>query len=268
MLKLENRITFIYLDKTSINTKDNALTLSSGETLAPARFAAILLGPGTSITHAAIKLIAEHQTRILWVGEECLKIYGAGEPLTDDAIRIEAQVLAATKAIPRHKVLRYMYSKRFPGETIPSLVDAATFRAKEGTIARMRYHELAAQHQITWHKRVARKRTDQINTAIDIANGYLYQVATCAILAAGYSPAIGFVHHGFERSFSADIADLYKFSISVPIAFEVTASKPDDLVTAIRHKIRDKVREMNLLDVMISDCKGCMYAAIANPTSK
>ena len=44
------------------------------------------------------------------------------------------------------------------------------------------------------------------------------------MLAAGYAPAIGFLHTGKPLSFVYDIADLFKFETVVPEAFQVAGS--------------------------------------------
>ena len=44
-------------------------------------------------------------------------------------------------------------------------------------------------------------------------------------MAAGYAPAIGFIHSGKPLSFVYDIADIIKFDDIVPKAFEVAAQK-------------------------------------------
>ena len=48
-------------------------------------------------------------------------------------------------------------------------------------------------------------------------------LAQAAILTAGYSPAIGFIHTGKALSFVYDIADLYKVELIVPLVFELIA---------------------------------------------
>ena len=100
-----------------------------------------------------------------------------------------------------------------------------------------------------------------------------------AVLAAGYAPAIGFVHTGKPRSFVYDIGDLFKFETVVPLAFEITAKAPANLERAIRHACRDKFRETKILgniipaidDVLaaggldIPDHQGVVGAAFEDP---
>ena len=71
------------------------------------------------------------------------------------------------------------------------------------------------------------------------------------ILAAGYAPAIGFIHSGKPQSFVYDIADLFKFETVVPVAFRVSAQNPGDPERAVRLACRDQFRETRLLKTII-----------------
>lgn len=82
-----------------------------------------------------------------------------------------------------------------------------------------------------------------------------------AILAAGYAPAIGFLHTGKPQSFVYDVADLFKFETVVPEAFRVMAvvisgrsldgERITDPVAAVRRRCRDAFRRTNLLSRLI-----------------
>lgn len=79
------------------------------------------------------------------------------------------------------------------------------------------------------------------------ATSCLYGVTEAAVLAAGYSPAIGFIHTGKPRSFIYDIADLFKFETVVPVAFQVASKAPSNPERAVRLACRDAFRETRLL---------------------
>ena len=82
-------------------------------------------------------------------------------------------------------------------------------------------------------------------------------ITEAAILAAGYAPAIGFVHTGKPLSFVYDVADLFKFETVVPAAFRVAArlqKRDADLRVAereTRRLCRDLFRETRLLARLI-----------------
>ena len=75
---------------------------------------------------------------------------------------------------------------------------------------------------------------DPINRCLSVATHCLYGLTEAAVLAAGYAPAIGFLHTGKPLSFVYDIADLFKFETVVPIAFKVVASSCGDPVRETR----------------------------------
>ncbi len=85
-----------------------------------------------------------------------------------------------------------------------------------------------------------------------MANHCLYGLCEAAILAAGYAPAIGFLHTGKPLSFVYDIADLFKFTVSVPIAFKVaSANAVTDKERETRLYCRNSFRKHRLLERII-----------------
>ena len=75
-------------------------------------------------------------------------------------------------------------------------------------------------------------------------------------MAAGYAPAIGFLHTGKPLSFVYDIADLYKIDIVAPEAFRIAGlaqkGKLDMPVErAVRQACRDVFRRSGLLQRLI-----------------
>ncbi|MFP1557300.1 CRISPR-associated endonuclease Cas1 [Escherichia coli] len=67
------------------------------------------------------------------------------------------------------------------------------------------------------------EKGDVVNRCISAATSCLYGISEAAVLAAGYAPAIGFIHSGKPLSFVYDIADIIKFDLVVPKAFEIAA---------------------------------------------
>jgi CRISPR-associated protein Cas1 len=91
------------------------------------------------------------------------------------------------------------------------------------------------------------------NRALSAANSCLYGLCHAAILSAGYSPALGFIHTGKQRSFVYDVADLYKLEITVPLAFRMAAQNPPQLERAVRLACRDSFRDTQLMKRIIPD---------------
>jgi CRISPR-associated protein Cas1 len=95
------------------------------------------------------------------------------------------------------------------------------------------------------------RTADMANRCLSAATACLYGVTEAAVLAAGYSPAIGFLHTGKTLSFVYDIADLVKFEIVVPIAFRVAASKTDNPERDVRHACRNEFKKQRTLGRLI-----------------
>ena len=71
------------------------------------------------------------------------------------------------------------------------------------------------------------------------------------VLAAGYAPAIGFIHTGKPLSFVYDIADLFKFETVVPVAFQIAAKETVNPESDVRHACREVFRRTRLLERII-----------------
>jgi CRISPR-associated protein Cas1 len=76
-------------------------------------------------------------------------------------------------------------------------------------------------------------------------------VTEAAILAAGYAPAVGFIHTGKPQSFVYDIADIFKFDTVVPLAFRIAATKPHSPERAVRIACRDAFRQGRIMHRII-----------------
>jgi CRISPR-associated protein Cas1 len=92
-------------------------------------------------------------------------------------------------------------------------------------------------------------------------------VTEAAILAAGYAPAVGFVHTGKPLSFVYDIADIFKFETVVPMAFQVAARHPAQPDRAVRIACRDSFRQTRLLKKIIPAIEDILAAGEISPPS-
>ena len=83
--KVRDSWSFLYLENVEIGRSNHALIASneSGSWEIPTgMLLALLLGPGTSITHEAIKVLSESASTILWVGQEGVRFYAFGRAST------------------------------------------------------------------------------------------------------------------------------------------------------------------------------------------
>lgn len=225
--------------------------------------ACIMLEPGTRITHAAVAMAAAVGTLLLWVGEGGVRLYAAGQPGGARSDRLLYQAKLALDDDLRLKVVRYMYRRRFEEEP-PQRRSIEQLRGIEGARTRTMYSIMAQKFGIKWQNRKYNPRnwdaSDPINQALSAANHCLYGVCEAAILAAGYAPAIGFIHSGKPLSFVYDIADLFKFELSVPIAFKVVSEKHLDVARQVRLRLRDVLRESHFLQNLIPTIEDVLSA--------
>ncbi|MFE9575352.1 type I-E CRISPR-associated endonuclease Cas1e [Nocardia sp. NPDC006044] len=254
LVRISDRISFLYLDKCVVNRDSNAITATDerGTTHIPAASVGVLLlGPGTTITHQAISLMSDSGSTVVWVGERGVRYYAHGVALSRSSRLLEAQAQAVTNTHARLRVARAMYAMRFPGEDVSSLL-MQQLRGREGARVRAVYRQHAERTGVEWTRRNYDKEDwdagEPINRALSAANSALYGIVHSVIVALGCSPALGFVHTGHHRSFVYDIADLYKAELTIPIAFDIAAEEPEDLSAVTRRRVRDAVYSGKLLE--------------------
>ena len=226
--------------------------------------ACIMLEPGTRLSHRAAALAARVGTLLVWVGEAGVRLYSSGQPGGARADRLLYQAKLALDDGLRLKVVRKMYAVRF-GEEPPARRSVEQLRGIEGARVRRTYQLLAQQYGVFWKGRDYDAEdwdfADLANRCLSAATACLYGVAEAAVLAAGYAPAIGFIHTGKPLSFVYDIADIYKFETVVPIAFKVAGSNPaGNPERAVRLGCRDAFRQTKLLDRIIPDIEEILAA--------
>lgn len=262
-IPLKDRAAIVFLEYGQVDVIDSAFVLvdrnGARVQIPVGGLACLMLEPGTRITHAAVALAARVGCLLIWVGEGGVRLYAAGQPGGARADRLLWQAHAAIDESARLKVVRAMYAMRF-GEEAPARRSIEQLRGIEGARVRGLYRSLARLHEIEWDNRrydpSAWDAADIPNRCLSAATACLYGLCEAAILAAGYAPAIGFLHRGKPQSFVYDIADLFKFETVVPAAFAVASriqrgladGPPDRLV---RIACRDAFRRTNLLERII-----------------
>lgn len=230
--------------------------------------ACLFLEPGITITHAAVSLAADVGTLLVWVGEGGVRMYASGQPGGARSDKLLYQAKLALNDDLRIKVVRAMYKYRFK-EMPPGRRSIEQLRGIEGVRVRTMYELLAKKYKVPWKSRKYDpdnwSNADPVNQALSAANHALYGICEAAILAAGYAPAIGFIHTGKPLSFVYDIADLMKFDTVVPLAFEVIAKKSSNPVRDVRLRCRDCFRESKLLKILIPTIEEILAAGEIQP---
>jgi len=257
-IPLKDRVSMIFLQYGQIDVIDGAFVLidkTGVRTHIPlGSVACIMLEPGTRVSHAAAKLAATVGTLLVWVGEAGVRLYASGQPGGARSDKLLYQAKLALDSDLRLKVVRKMFELRF-GEEAPGRRSVDQLRGIEGTRVRATYKLLAQQYGVKWHGRRYDPKDwdkgDTVNQCISAATSCLYGITEAAILAAGYAPAIGFLHTGKPLSFVYDIADIIKFETVVPKAFEIAAKHPVTPDREVRLACRDIFRSTRVLGKLI-----------------
>ncbi|GIX50986.1 type I-E CRISPR-associated endonuclease Cas1e [Sphaerotilus sulfidivorans] len=267
-IPIKERMSVIFIERGEIDVLDGAFVVvdvSGVRTHVPVGgVACIMLEPGTRVSHRAAALAARVGTLLVWVGEAGVRLYSSGQPGGARADRLLYQARLALDETLRLKVVRKMYAVRF-GEEPPARRSVDQLRGIEGARVRRTYQLLARQYGVPWTGRDYDAEdwdaADLPNRCLSAATACLYGVTEAAVLAAGYAPAVGFIHTGKPLSFVYDMADIYKFDTVVPIAFRVAASKPEgNPERAVRLGCRDIFRQTKLLDRIIPDIEEILAA--------
>ena len=262
-IPLKDRASLVFVERAQLDVADGAFVAVNSDgtrTHIPVGgIACLMLEPGARISYAAVALAARAGTLVTWVGEGGVRLYSAGQPGGARADRLLWQARIALDEAARLRVVRRMYQMRF-GEAAPSRRSIDQLRGIEGVRVRETYALLARQHGVEWARRAYDPEDweagDVPNRCLSAATACLHGLTEAAVLAAGYAPAIGFLHTGKPLSFVYDIADIWKLDTVVPEAFRIAGlhakgrleMAPD---RAVRLACRDAFRRTGLLAKII-----------------
>lgn len=254
-IPVSDRLTVLYLDQAVIVADGHAVVMTTAEGAVPlpvARTAVLMLGPGSSITHSAVKLCADEGALLLWVGEHGVRVYSAGMPGGSGSGNLVRQCVSFASHEKRIEIAKRLFCEMF-GESPPAQCSLEALRGIEGAKVKAIYDALADRYRVTWEGRKTTdfRNADPLNRAISTATAALYGLCEAVILALGYSPAVGFVHSGDRRSFVFDLADTIKFRTVVPLAFSLVAESASDIEGRTRRACRDLFMEKKLADELI-----------------
>ncbi|MFD2114087.1 type I-E CRISPR-associated endonuclease Cas1e [Thiorhodococcus fuscus] len=220
----------------------------------------ILLGPGSTVTHDALRLLARHGTLMAAVGEDGVRCYTAPPLMPDrsDIARRQAELWGSPRR--RISVARHMYALRL-GEVLPHR-DLDTLRGIEGSRVKATYQLMAQRYGIEWkgrhYDRANPNATDIPNQAINHAATAVQAAAAIAVQAVAAIPQLGFIHEDSGQSFVLDIADLFRESVTLQIAFKVAKKAETDSQTIdrlIRREAATVFRKQGVIPAMIDSIK-------------
>lgn len=272
-IPIKDRVSMVFVGKGNIDVRDGAFVVvddvnGDRKHIPVGSVVCIMLEPGTRVSHAAVKLAAVTGTLLIWVGESGVRLYSAGQPGGARSDKLLYQAKLALDEELRLKVVRKMFEFRF-GEPAPTRRSVDQLRGIEGARVRKIYQTMAKQYGVEWRGRKYDPKDwaagDTINQCLSAATACLYGVTEAAVLAAGYAPAIGFIHSGKPLAFVYDIADLFKFETVVPVAFQIAAKGSAMPDRDVRIACRDSFRKTRLLKKIIPTIEEILAAGEITP---
>nr|WP_294548536.1 type I-E CRISPR-associated endonuclease Cas1e [uncultured Rhodopila sp.] len=247
-----DRFGLLYLERGALGVEDGCLhfVAASGPTLAGGDYQVphqsvsfILLGPGSTVSHDALRLLAHHGTGLAAVGGDGVRCYTAPPLMPDESAlaRRQARVWADADGT-RLSIARRMYAWRL-GEVLPHH-DIAVLRGIEGARMKETYKLVAARFGVTWSGRRFDRANpgaaDLPNQAINHAASAVEAAAAIAVAATATIPQLGFIHEDSGQSFVLDIADLYRDTVTLPVAFQavqLAAKQTDQTIERLTRRL-------------------------------
>lgn len=271
-ITIKERFSLLFLERGNLDVIDGAFVVvdvTGVRTQIPVGgVCCLMLEPGIRVSHAAVTLAARVGCLLVWVGEAAVRVYSSGQPGGARSDRLLYQSKLAMDEEARLKVVRKMFAMRFKEEP-PAKRSVEQLRGIEGVRVRTTYELLAKKFGVKWQRREYDpskwEKSDVANRCISSATACLYGVSEAAVLAAGYSPGIGFLHTGKPLSFVYDIADIFKFDTVVPVAFQVAAKNPPNADQVVRLACRDVFRTTQLLGKIIPAIEEILSAGDITP---
>ena len=261
--QIRDRASYLYVQHARIEQDQRSIQIvtPTGRVRVPAASLAVLmLGPGTSITHAAMRSLAECGCQVTWTYGDHRRTFAAAINSDQSSRRALHQAAIVSEPRRRLRIARRMYVARFDKPLDPSL-GLEQIRGLEGVRVRETYREASERSGVAWHGRrfgqAAGDDQDPVNIALSAASEALYGVCHSAVAYAGWAPQLGIVHSGTATAFVLDIADLYRTHTVIPAAFDVAADHAgydhDALRSLARTALRDRLVEHRILANVITD---------------
>jgi len=265
----------VWLERGRLYVEDGSLrfeaasspTLDAGDYAIPFQtVSAVLIGPGSSVTHDALRLLTRHGTALVAVGTGGTRVYTAQPFGPDDSRLARRQARLWADPDTRIGIARRMFAWRFD-EVLPHQ-DPAVLRGIEGARIKEAYKLLAERYRIPWkgrrYDRADPNATDVPNQAINHAVTCVEAAAAIAVAATATIPQVGFVHEDSSRAFILDITDLARTTVTVPVAFAAARACLDDpklvLEREVRRRASEAFRKEKLVDTLIERVKSLFEA--------
>lgn len=261
----------IWLDRGRLEVEDGCLRfvtagngeLAAGDYQVPHQaISLVLLGPGSSVTHDALRLLARHGCALAAVGEGGVRFYTAPPLMPDSSALARAQVRRWGDPATRMEVARAMYALRF--DEIVRTRDIEVLRGQEGARVKRAYALAAERYGVRWtgrrYDRADPGAGDLANQAINHAGAAMTAAAAVAVAATGAIPQLGFVHEDSGQAFVLDVADLFRHDVLLDVAFGAArdAAKGEPVERLVRRRAALLFRQRQVIPTMIDRIKGLL----------
>ena len=269
--QVKDKYPFIYLERGRLEVDDSSVRWVDADAnvvpLPVGMLNTLLLGPGSTVTHDAVRTAAASNCNICWVGEDSLIFYAAGLVTTANTRNFQRQVQLAHDPKKSHEIARKMFERRFPqmnlkGKSLQEMM------GMEGRRIRDLYQKTAQEYHVGWKGRRFKpgkfELSDLTNKILTATNAALYGIICSAIHSMGYTPHIGFIHSGSPLPLVYDMADLYKDQLCIDLAFFLTrelAGHYDKYKVAAA--FRERIIELNLLQLFSQDLNSLLGGRLA-----
>ena len=258
---VRERWTPLYMEHGRLEVDDSSVKwIGSDRTIwriPVATVSALMLGPGTTITHAAVKACSDSNTPICWVGADGMRFYAFGATPTSNNTNARHQAAVHASRKRREEVARRMFKLRFGNEVDLESKTIKAMMGMEGKRVKALYGEFGAKYGVTWKGRNYNPNqwevADNINRAISAANAALYALTTAVVCSLGYLPQLGFIHSAGTLPFVFDIADIYKPETTLEAAFRTLSIEPDADEAVVVATLKLRIEETKLMRRMPRD---------------
>jgi CRISPR-associated protein Cas1 len=263
----------VWLERGRLEVEDGCLRFitAGGGDLDPGNYqiphqavSIILLGPGSSVTHDALRLLARHGCALAAVGEGAVRFYTAPPLLPDSSAAARSQVTLWADLKSRMEVARAMYAMRF-GEFVLTR-DIDTLRGQEGARIKRSYQLAAQRFGIPWNGRLYDRAnpdaSDAPNQALNHAATAMSAAATVAVASLAAIPQLGFIHEDSGQAFVLDIADLYRHDVTLEIAFgaiQESLKSKEPFERLVRRRAAKLLRQRAVIPSMIDKIKTSLH---------
>ena len=259
--QVKDKYPFVYLEHGRLEIDDSSVKWieATGHVISIpcATVNTILLGPGTSVTHAAIKSMSESNCTVCWIGSDSLLYYATGETPTANTYNLKKQISLYSNSKKKLETARTLFSFRFPDlelkeKSLSEMMGMEVYRVKA------LYKNVAEKYEIPWDGRnyIPGKinLSDTTNKILTCCNVALYGILLSVVHALGFSPRIGFIHSGCPLPFVYDIADLYKPEVSIDLAFKLTKEMGGEYIKdVVADAFRERICNNNILERSVKD---------------